>query len=76
MTIQRYDEERIELRQVVEGDSGALRDALEKYKSQQVFLIFLVAMFIALSVLLLLVVVKLYRQAQPEDDEEDMDERL
>ena len=76
MTIQRYDEERIELRQVVEGDSGALRDALEKYKSQQVFLIFLVAMFIALSVLLLLVVVKLYRQAQPEDDDEDMDERL
>lgn len=76
MTIQRYDEERIELRQVVEGDSGTLRDALEKYKSQQVFLIFLVAMFIALSVLLLLVVVKLYRQAQPEDDDEDMDERL
>lgn len=76
MTIQRYDEERIELRQVVEGDSNALRDALEKYKSQQVFLIFLVAMFIALSVLLLLVVVKLYRQAQPDDDEDDMDERL
>ncbi len=76
MTIQRYDEERIELRQVVEGDSGTLRDALEKYKSQQVFLLFLVAMFIALSVLLLLVVVKLYRQAQPEDDDEDMDERL
>ena len=73
-TLQRYDEEKIELRQVVEEDNSALYDALDKYKGQQVFLIFMLAMFLALSVLLLLVVVKLYRQRQPEDT--DLDDRL
>jgi len=73
-TLQRYDEEKIEIRQVVEEDNSALRDTLEKYKSQQVFLLFLTAMFIALSVLLLLIVVKLYRQGQT--DESEFDDRL
>lgn len=74
-TLQRYDDERIEIRQVVEEDNSALHDALDKYKGQQVFLLFLLAMFIALSVLLLLVVVKLYRQSGPSDDG-DLDDRL
>lgn len=73
-TLQRYDDEKIEIRQVVEEDNSALRDALERYKSQQVFLLFVLAMFIALSVLLLLVVVKLYRQGQT--DESEFDDRL
>ena len=73
-TLQRYDEERIEIRQIVAEDNTALYDALEKYKGQQVFLIFMVAMFLSLSVLLLLIVVKLYRQGQPEDG--DLDDRL
>jgi len=38
------------------------------------FLLFLTAMFIALSVLLLLIVVKLYRQGQT--DESEFDDRL
>ncbi len=74
-TLQRYDEERIEIRQVVEEDNSALHDALDKYKGQQVFLLFLLAMFIALSVLLLLIVVKLYRQSGQSDDG-DLDDRL
>jgi len=73
-TLQRYDDERIEIRQVVEEDNSALYEALDKYKGQQVFLLFTLAMFIALSVLLLLIVVKLYRQGQPEDS--DLDDRL
>ncbi len=73
-TLQRYDEERIEIRQVVEEDNSALYDALDKYKSQQIFLLFILAMFIALSVLLLLIVVKLYRQGRLEDG--DLDDRL
>ncbi len=73
-TLQRYDEERIEIRQIVEEDNSALYEILDQYKSQQVFLIFMVAMFLSLSVLLLLIVVKLYRQGQPEDG--DLDDRL
>lgn len=70
-TLQRYDEERIELRQVVEEDNSALYETLDKYKSQQVFLIFTLAMFLALCVLLLLIVVKLYRQGHTGEDELD-----
>ena len=70
-TLQRYDESRIELRQVVEEDNSALYKTLDKYKSQQVFLVFMVAMFLALSVLLLLIVVKLYRQGHTGEDELD-----
>ncbi len=73
-TLQRFDEERIEIRQIVEEDNSALYEALDKYKGQQVFLIFISAMFLALSVLLLLIVIKLYRQGQPEDT--DLDDRL
>ena len=73
-TLQRYDEERIELRQVVEEDNSALYDTLDKYKSQQVFLLFLLAMFLAFCVLLLLIVVKLYRQGHTDEDE--LDDRL
>ncbi len=70
-TLQRYDDSRIELRQVVEEDNSALYEALDKYKSQQVFLLFTLAMFIALCVLLLLIVVKLYRQGHTGEDELD-----
>lgn len=70
-TLQRYDESRIELRQVVEEDNSALYKALDKYKSQQVFLLFTLAMFIGLCVLLLLIVVKLYRQGHTGEDELD-----
>lgn len=73
-TLQRYDEERIEIRQVVEEDNRALYEMLDQYKGQQVFLIFMLAMFLGLSVLLLLVVVKLYRQGQSGDS--DLDDRL
>lgn len=73
-TLQRYDEEKIEVRQIVEEDNSALYEALDKYKGQQVFLIFMLAMFLALSILLLLVVVKLYRQGQSGDS--DLDDRL
>ena len=73
-TLQRFEDEKIEIRQVIEEDNSALHDALDKYKSQQVFLLFMLAMFIALSVLLLLIVVKLYRQAQPADEDE-LDDR-
>ncbi|MBR6535989.1 MAG: cadherin-like beta sandwich domain-containing protein [Lachnospiraceae bacterium] len=70
-TLQRYDEERIEIRQVVEEDNHALYEMLDQYKGQQVFLIFMLAMFLGLSVLLLLVVVKLYRQGQSGDSDLD-----
>lgn len=70
-TLQRYDESRIELRQVVAEDNSALYDTIDKYKSQQVFLVFTVAMFLALSVLLLLIIVKLYRQGHTGEDELD-----
>lgn len=70
-TLQRYDEERIELKQVVEEDNSALYEALDKYKGQQVLLLFLLAMFIAFTVLLLLIVVKLYRQGQSDDNDLD-----
>ncbi|MBQ8549400.1 MAG: cadherin-like beta sandwich domain-containing protein [Lachnospiraceae bacterium] len=70
-TLQRYDESRIELRQVVEEDNTALYETLDKYKSQQVFLLFTLAMFLALCVLLLLIVVKLYRQGHTGEDELD-----
>ncbi len=73
-TLQRYDEERIEIRQVVEEDNSALYETLDKYKGQQVFLIFTLAMFLALCVLLLLIVVRLYRQGQSDDT--DLDDRL
>lgn len=71
MTIQRFDEERIEIKQVIEEDNSGIKEALEKYKSQQVLLLFLLAMFIALSVLLLLIVLRLYRQKQLDDGELD-----
>ena len=70
-TLQRYDESRIELRQVVEEDNTALYETLDKYKSRQVFLLFTLAMFLALCVLLLLIVVKLYRQGHTGEDELD-----
>lgn len=70
-TLQRYDESRIELRQVVEEDNSALYETLDKYKSRQVFLLFLLAMFLSLCVLLLLIVVKLYRQGHTDEDELD-----
>ncbi len=71
MTLQRFDEERIEIKQVVEEDNSGLKEAVEKYKSQQVLLLFLLAMFIAFCVLLLLVVLRLYRQKQLGDEELD-----
>ncbi len=71
MTIQRFDEERIEIKQVIEEDNSGLKEAVEKYKSQQVLLLFLLAMFIAFSVLLLLIVLRLYRQKQLDDGELD-----
>ena len=70
-TLQRYDESRVELRQVVEEDNTALYETLDKYKSQQVFFLFTLAMFLALCVLLLLIVVKLYRQGHTGEDELD-----
>lgn len=72
-TIQRFDEERIEIKQVVEGDNSALYEALDQYKGQQVLLLFLLAMFVALSVLLLLIVIKMYRHGSEGDS--DFDDR-
>lgn len=68
-TLQRYDEERIEIRQVVEEDNTGLYETIDKYKSQQVLLLFLLAMFIALSVLLLLVMIHLYRRDRTDENE-------
>lgn len=73
-TLQRFDEERIEIKQVVEEDNSALYDAIDQYKNQQVLLLFLLAMFVALSVLLLLIVVRLYRRDRSEDS--DLDDEL
>ncbi len=70
-TLQRFDEERIEIKQVVVEDNSAVYEALAKYKSQQVFLLFALAMMIALCVLLLLIVVRLYRQKQDDGDLDD-----
>lgn len=70
-TLQRYDEERIELKQVVEEDNSGLYETIDKYKSQQVLLLFLLASFIALSALLLLVVIHLYRRSKTDDGELD-----
>lgn len=71
MTIQRFDEERIEIKQVIEEDNSGLKEAVEKYKSQQVLLLFLLAMLIAFCVLLLLIILRLYRQKQLGDGELD-----
>lgn len=72
-TLQRFDEERIEIKQVVEEDNSAVYDALEQYKSQQVLLLFWLAMFVALSVLLLLIVVRLCRKDRSGDGNLDDD---
>lgn len=71
-TLQRYDEERIEIRQVLEEDNSALYEAIDEYKGHQAFLLLLLAMFIALSVLLLLIVVRMYRKDRPEDNDLDI----
>lgn len=71
-TLQRFGEDEIVIKQVVEEDNSALYEALDKYKEQQVLLLFLLAMFIALSVLLLLITVRLYRRDHSEDDEFDV----
>jgi len=68
-TLQRYDEERIEIKQVVEEDNSSLYETIDRYKSQQVILLFLLAMFIALSVLALLIVVHLYRRDRTDENE-------
>lgn len=70
-TLQRYDEESIEIRQVVEEDNSAFYRTIDEYKTHQVILLFLLAMFIALSVLLMLIVVRLYRQSRQEDNDLD-----
>lgn len=70
-TLQRFDEERIEIKQVVEEDNSGLHEEISKYKSQQVLLIFLLSSFIALSVLLLLIIVRLYREYKTDDNELD-----
>lgn len=73
LTIQRFDEERIEIRQVLEEDNTALYETLDKYKDRQVLLLFLLAMFFAFSILLLLIVVGMLRQRHT--DEGDFDDR-
>ena len=70
-TLQRYSEEQIEIRQVVEADNSALYDTLEQYKKQQVMLLFMLALFIALCVLLSLITIRLYRQGHTDEDEFD-----
>ena len=70
-TLQRYSEEQIEIRQVVEADNSALYDTLEQYKKQQVMLLFMLALFIALCVLLSLITIRLYRQDHIGDDDFD-----
>lgn len=70
-TIQRFDEERIEIRQVLTEDNSSLYEALDKYKSRQVILLFVLAMFFAFTVLLLLIVVSLLRQRHTDENELD-----
>lgn len=70
-TVQRFDEERIEIRQVLEEDNSALYETLDKYKSRQVILLFVLAMFFAFSVLMLLIVVGMLRQRHTDDSELD-----
>jgi len=69
LTIQRFDEERIEIRQVLTEDNTALYEALDEYKSKQVLLLFLLAMFFAFSVLMLLIVIGVLRQRHTDDGE-------
>lgn len=71
-TLQRFGEDEIVIKQVVEEDNSTLYEALDKYKSQQVMLLFLLAMFIALTVLLLLITVRLYRRDHSDEDEFDV----
>ncbi|MBP3616704.1 MAG: cadherin-like beta sandwich domain-containing protein [Lachnospiraceae bacterium] len=71
-TLQRFSEDEIVIKQVVEEDNSALYEALDKYKGQQVLLLFLLAMFIALTVLLLLITVRLYRRDHSDEDEFDV----
>ncbi|MBQ8798455.1 MAG: cadherin-like beta sandwich domain-containing protein [Lachnospiraceae bacterium] len=70
-TIQRFDEERVEIRQVLTEDNSSLYEALDKYKSRQVILLFVLAMFFAFTVLLLLIVVSLLRQRHTDENELD-----
>lgn len=70
-TIQRFDEERIEIRQVLTEDNSSLYEALDKYKSRQVILLFVLAMFFAFTVLLLLIVVGMLRQRHTDENELD-----
>lgn len=71
-TLQRFDDEKIEIKQIVEEDNSILYATIDKYQSQQVLLIFLLALFIAASVLLLLLMVRLYRHGGGNDG--DLDE--
>lgn len=71
-TLQRFGEDEIVIKQVVEEDNSELYERLDKYKSQQVLLLFLLAMFVALTVLLLLITVRLYRRDHSDEDEFDV----
>lgn len=68
-TIQRFDEERIEIRQVIEQDNSELISAIRKYKNNQVVLLFLLALFFSLSITFLLIIIKLYQKYRQEEDD-------
>lgn len=70
-TLQRFDETKIEIRQVVEEDNSPLYDMIEKYKSNQVFLLFLLAMFIGITVLLLMLLLHQYKRYSGNDEDLD-----
>lgn len=72
-TIQRFDEDRIEIKQVIEEDNSELYDALRKYKNHQVVLIFMLALFLSLSITFLLIILKMYQKYK--DDDEELDDR-
>lgn len=76
-TIQRYDEDRIEIRQMVTEDNTPLLDTITKYKNNQVLLLFALALFLSLSITFLLISIRLYRSrntTEEEQEEEDLDE--
>lgn len=70
-TIQRFEETAIEIKQVVEGDTGDLQAAIRKYKGNQVLLIFFLALFFSLSMTFLLVILKMYQKYKSGDDGPD-----
>lgn len=72
-TIQRFDEGRIEIKQLIETDNSGLERTIRELKNRQIVLIFLMAMFFSFSILSLIILIRTLKKAH-HSSEEDFEE--